>query len=155
MIERPAHADEIGALLREFPVVAIVGARQTGKTTLAQSIGDGFGGAVHRFDLEDPRDDARLAAPMLALEALGGLVIIDEVQRRPDLFPVLRVLADRAGTRVRYLILGSAAPELVQGGGESLAGRIVARGRKHGDAPLPVQGEEQRISARHDESEVR
>jgi predicted AAA+ superfamily ATPase len=105
-------------------VVAIVGARQTGKTTLAQAIGDGCGGAVHRFDLEDPRDDARLAAPMLALEALDGLVIIDEVQRRPDLFPVLRVLADRAGTRVRYLILGSAAPELVQGGGESLAGRI-------------------------------
>jgi predicted AAA+ superfamily ATPase len=124
MIERSSHADEIGALLREFPVVAIVGARQTGKTTLAQAIGDRFGGAVHRFDLEDPRDDARLASPMLALEALDGLVIIDEVQRRPDLFPVLRVLADRAGTRVRYLILGSAAPELVQGGGESLAGRI-------------------------------
>jgi len=124
MIQRPAHAAEIAALLREFPVVAIVGARQTGKTTLAQAIGDGFGGAVHRFDLEDPRDDARLAAPMLALEPLDGLVIIDEVQRRPDLFPVLRVLADRAGTRVRYLILGSAAPELVQGGGESLAGRI-------------------------------
>jgi predicted AAA+ superfamily ATPase len=124
MINRPSHAAEIGVLLREFPVVAIVGARQTGKTTLAQAIGDSFGGAVHRFDLEDPRDDARLASPMLALEPLDGLVIIDEVQRRPDLFPVLRVLADRAGTRVRYLILGSAAPELVQGGGESLAGRI-------------------------------
>jgi predicted AAA+ superfamily ATPase len=124
MIERPFHAAEIGTLLREFPVVAIVGARQTGKTTLAQAFGDAFGGAVHRFDLEDPRDDARLAAPMLALEPLDGLVIIDEVQQRPDLFPVLRVLADRAGTRVRYLILGSAAPELVQGGGESLAGRI-------------------------------
>ncbi len=124
MITRPSHAAEIGVLLREFPVVAIVGARQTGKTTLAQAIGDGFGGATHRFDLEDPRDDARLASPMLALEPLDGLVIIDEVQRRPDLFPVLRVLADRAGTRVRYLVLGSAAPELVQGGGESLAGRI-------------------------------
>jgi predicted AAA+ superfamily ATPase len=124
MITRFSHAAEIGVLLREFPVVAIVGARQTGKTTLAQAIGDSFGGAVHRFDLEDPRDDARLASPMLALEPLTGLVIIDEVQRRPDLFPVLRVLADRAGTRVRYLILGSAAPELVQGGGESLAGRI-------------------------------
>ena len=124
MITRSSHAAEIGVLLREFPVVAIVGARQTGKTTLAQAIGDSFGGAVHRFDLEDPRDDARLASPMLALEPLDGLVIIDEVQRRPDLFPVLRVLADRAGTRVRYLILGSAAPELVQGGGESLAGRI-------------------------------
>ena len=124
MITRSSHAAEIGVLLREFPVVAIVGARQTGKTTLAQAIGDSFGGAVHRFDLEDPRDDARLASPMLALDPLDGLVIIDEVQRRPDLFPVLRVLADRAGTRVRYLILGSAAPELVQGGGESLAGRI-------------------------------
>lgn len=124
MIERSSHAAAIGALLREFPVVAIVGARQTGKTTLAQALGDGFGGTVHRFDLEDPRDDARLAAPMLAIEPLAGLVIIDEVQRRPDLFPVLRVLADRAGKRVRYLILGSAAPELVQGGGESLAGRI-------------------------------
>jgi predicted AAA+ superfamily ATPase len=124
MITRSSHAAEIGVLLREFPVVAIVGARQTGKTTLAQAIGDSFGGAVHRFDLEDPRDEARLASPMLALDPLDGLVIIDEVQRRPDLFPVLRVLADRAGTRVRYLILGSAAPELVQGGGESLAGRI-------------------------------
>jgi len=97
MIARFSHAAEIGALLREFPVVAIVGARQTGKTTLAQAIGDRFGGAVHRFDLEDPRDDARLASPMLALEPLDGLVIIDEVQQRPDLFPVLRVLADRAG----------------------------------------------------------
>ena len=124
MIERHGHADEVSRLLAEFPVVAIVGARQTGKTTLARSIGDAFGGAVHRFDLEDPRDEARLAAPMLALEPLDGLVIIDEVQRRPDLFPVLRVLADRAGTRVRYLILGSAAPELMRGGGESLAGRI-------------------------------
>lgn len=124
MIERPDHTQEVGCLLAEFPVVAIVGARQTGKTTLAQAIGDAFGGAVHRFDLEDPRDDARLAAPMLALEPLAGLVIIDEVQRRPDLFPILRVLADRAGTRVRYLLLGSAAPALIQGCGESLAGRV-------------------------------
>lgn len=124
MLERSDHAREIGRLLDEFPVVAIVGARQTGKTTLAHAIGDAFGGATHRFDLEDPRDDARLAAPMLALEPLAGLVVIDEAQRRPDLFPVLRVLADRAGTRVRYLILGSAAPELIHGGGESLAGRV-------------------------------
>ncbi len=124
MFVRQNHAREVARLLDEFPVVAIVGARQTGKTTLAQAIGDSFGGAVHRFDLEDQRDDARLAAPMLALEPLDGLVILDEVQRRPDLFPVLRVLADRAGTRVRYLILGSAAPELIQGSGESLAGRV-------------------------------
>jgi len=124
MIERQAHFREIRQLLDMFPVVALIGARQAGKTTLAQQIGMGFGGSVHRFDLEDPRDEARLASPMLVLESLEGLVIIDEIQRRPDLFPILRVLADRAGTRVRYLILGSAAPELVQGSGESLAGRV-------------------------------
>lgn len=124
MIERSEHAREIARLLEEFPVVAIIGARQTGKTTLARAIGSNHGVATHHFDLEDPRDDARLAAPMLALEALEGLVVIDEVRRRPDLFPVLRVLADHAGTRVRYLILGSAAPELIQGSGESLAGRV-------------------------------
>jgi predicted AAA+ superfamily ATPase len=124
MIDRPEHLRQVSDLLADFPVVAIVGARQTGKTTLATQIADGFAGAVHRFDLEDPRDEARLAAPMLALEPLDGLVVIDEIQRQPALFPVLRVLADRAGTRVRYLILGSAAPELVQGSSESLAGRI-------------------------------
>lgn len=124
MIERPAHARQVLELLGGFPVVAIVGARQTGKTTLANRIAGGFSGVVHRFDLEDPRDEARLAAPMLALEPLDGLVVIDEIQRMPALFPVLRVLADRAGTRVRYLILGSAAPDLVRGSSESLAGRI-------------------------------
>jgi len=124
MIERPDHARELVSLLDEFPVVAIVGARQTGKTTLAHAIGAAYGGLTHHFDLEDPRDDARLAAPMLALEPLSGLVVIDEIQRRADLFPILRVLADRAGTRVRYLILGSAAPERMQSGGESLAGRV-------------------------------
>ena len=124
MIERPEHARQITDLLADFPVVAIIGARQTGKTTLASRIGEGFAGAVHRFDLEDPRDEARLAAPMLALEPLEGLVVIDEIQRLPTLFPVLRVLADRAGSRVRYLILGSAAPDLMRGSSESLAGRI-------------------------------
>lgn len=124
MIERPEHARQIADLLADFPVVAIVGARQTGKTTLANRIVQDFPGTAHRFDLEDPRDEARLAAPMLVLEALEGLVVIDEIQRMPALFPVLRVLADRAGTRVRYLILGSAAPELIRGSSESLAGRI-------------------------------
>ena len=124
MIERPEHLRQVSGLLADFPVVALVGARQTGKTTLATRIADDFTGKVHRFDLEDPRDEARLAAPMLALEPLDGLVVIDEVQRMPALFPLLRVLADRAGTRVRYLILGSAAPELVRGSAESLAGRI-------------------------------
>ncbi len=108
----------------DFPVVAIIGARQTGKTTLAGMLAADHPGPVHRFDLEDPRDEARLDAPMLALEPLEGLVVIDEIQRLPSLFPALRVLADRAGQRVRYLILGSAAPELMRGCSESLTGRI-------------------------------
>ena len=124
MIERRDHREAIARLLADFPVVAIVGARQTGKTTLAGALATAFGGPVQRFDLEDPRADARLSSPMLALEGLTGLVIIDEIQRRPDLFPVLRVLADRPGTPARFLILGSAAPELMKNSAESLAGRV-------------------------------
>ena len=124
MIERRHHRSIVIGLLAEFPVVALVGARQTGKTTLAGTLADAYDGPAHRFDLEDPRDDARLAAPMLALEALTGLIVIDEIQRRPDLFPALRVLADRPGTPARFLILGSAAPELMKNSAESLAGRV-------------------------------
>lgn len=124
MLDRPHHRRTVAGLLAEFPVVALVGARQTGKTTLAGALRDAYDGPIQRFDLEDPRDDARLAAPMLALEGLRGLVVIDEIQRRPELFPVLRVLADRPGTPARFLILGSAAPELMKNSTESLAGRI-------------------------------
>lgn len=124
VIERETHCKAITELLAAFPVVAIVGARQTGKTTLAGMLAEAFPGPVHRFDLEDPRAEARLAAPMLALESLAGLVVIDEVQRRPDLFSVLRVLADRPQFPARFLILGSASPELMKKSGESLAGRI-------------------------------
>jgi hypothetical protein len=81
------------------------------------------GGATW-FDLEHPSDLARLEQPMLALERLRGLVILDEVQRRPDIFPILRVLADRKPLPARFLVLGSAAPELLQQASESLAGRI-------------------------------
>jgi predicted AAA+ superfamily ATPase len=76
------------------------------------------------FDLENPRDEARLAEPLLALERLRGLVVLDEVQRRPDLFPLLRVLADRRPLPARFLLLGSASPWLVRGVSESLAGRV-------------------------------
>ncbi|MDP2810545.1 MAG: ATP-binding protein [Rhodocyclaceae bacterium] len=124
MIARKLHRQAVSGLLDSFPVVAIVGARQTGKTTLAHALAADWPGPVHRFDLEDPRSEARLDAPMLALEGLTGLVVIDEVQRRPDLFPVLRVLADRAGTPARFMILGSASPELMQRSSESLAGRV-------------------------------
>jgi len=124
VIERPRHLAEVSRLLQEFPVVALIGARQVGKTTLALTLAARHAGPCHRFDLEDPRTAARLASPTLALEPLAGLVILDEVQLRPDLFPILRVLADRPGTPARFLILGSASPELMQQSAESLAGRI-------------------------------
>ncbi len=112
-------------LLAHYPVVAILGARQVGKTTLAAVVADRFGGPAHRFDLEDPDDLARLQEPTLALGPLTGLIIIDEIQRRPDLFPILRVLADRPNHDARFLILGSASPGLLRQSSESLAGRII------------------------------
>ena len=124
MFERNRHLAELLGLLDEFPVVALIGARQVGKTTLARRIAADWAGERHHFDLEDPRTEARLAAPMLALEPLRGLVVLDEVQRHPALFPVLRVLADRPGTPARFLLLGSAAPEITRQSAESLAGRI-------------------------------
>lgn len=124
MLNRTRHRKIVRTLLRDFPVVGILGARQVGKTTLAKQISEGFGAPVERFDLEDPADLARLDDPGLALADLRGLVIIDEIQRRPNLFPVLRVLADRRPRRVRFLVLGSASPELLRQSSESLAGRI-------------------------------
>jgi len=124
MIDRESHARQITGLLKRFPVVAILGARQVGKTTLAASIAPTLSDRISRFDLENPSDLARLADPMLALQELKGLVVLDEVQRRPELFPVLRVLADRKPVRTRFLVLGSAAPDLLRQSSESLAGRI-------------------------------
>ena len=110
--------------LAASPVVAIIGPRQCGKTTLAQQFARQEGRQpVHRFDLEDPRDLAALEQPMLALEGLTGLIMIDEIQRRPELFPILRVLVDRQ-PKTRYLILGSASQRLAAQSSESLAGRI-------------------------------
>jgi uncharacterized protein len=124
MIDRGLHARQITGLLKRFPVVAILGARQVGKTTLAASIAPTLSNRISRFDLENPSDLARLADPMLALQEPKGLVVLDEVQRRPELFPVLRVLADRKPVRTRFLVLGSAAPDLLRQSSESLAGRI-------------------------------
>jgi uncharacterized protein len=121
-IERTGLLHATTRALRDAPVVALLGPRQSGKTSLARELlrmRDG-----ERFDLEDPRDERRLAEPMTALEALTGLVVIDEVQRRPELFPVLRVLADRRPIRARFLVLGSASPDLLRQSSESLAGRI-------------------------------
>ena len=125
MIDRPREKSTLRKLLTRYPVVGIVGARQVGKTTLARSFSAGMKKPVTFFDLEDPEDLARLADPMLALKPLKGLVIIDEVQRLPELFRILRVLADRPRRPARFLILGSASPDLLRQGSESLAGRVI------------------------------
>jgi len=114
-------------LFRTFPAVALLGARQVGKTTLAMEFAKRSAPRVTVFDLEDPAALARLSDPMLAFQDLEGLIVLDEVQRKPELFPVLRVLIDRNPKRQRYLLLGSASPHLLQQTSESLAGRIAYR----------------------------
>ncbi len=109
--------------LREFPVVTVLGSRQVGKTTLARDFLVTRKNA-HYFDLERDADIARLASPGLALGPLRGLVVIDEVQRMPQLFATLRPIVDRRPLPARFLLLGSASPEIVRGVSESLAGRI-------------------------------
>jgi len=124
ILTRRRHLHQLTDLLTRYPIVALVGARQVGKTTLARQLVAHTGHPSIVFDLENPIDVARLADPMLALQALRGVVVLDEIQRRPDLFPVLRVLADRPQRPARFLVLGSAAPALLQQSSESLAGRI-------------------------------
>jgi predicted AAA+ superfamily ATPase len=124
LLPRPTYHRQIRDALRRHPVVALLGARQVGKSTLARAVAAEWSGEVTWFDLEDPRDLARLADPMLGLADRRGLVVLDEIQRLPELFPALRVLADRRPVRCRFLVLGSAAPELLRQGSESLAGRI-------------------------------
>jgi len=124
MIRRRPHAAEVERRLGLYPAVAIVGARQVGKTTLAREVAESWPGPVHRFDLERPSDLARLADPQLALEPLEGLVVLDEIQRLPEVFPLLRVLTDREGPPARFLVLGSASPGLLRQSSESLAGRV-------------------------------
>ncbi len=124
MIPRPGHLRTIRRLLAANPVVAILGARQVGKSTLARQVGATMRGRVRVFDLEDDRDRAVLADPFRALEGLRGLVVIDEVQHAPDLFRSLRVLADRPRMSARFLVLGSASEKLLRQTSESLAGRI-------------------------------
>jgi uncharacterized protein len=123
MSPRKRHLERCTRLLHQSPCLALLGARPVGKTTLAGEIARGWSGPVHQFDLERPSDLARLSEPELALEPLDGLIVLDEIQRRPDIFPVLRSVIDRHPGR-RYPVLGSAAPELLHQSSETLAGRI-------------------------------
>lgn len=121
-IERRRLRAKVAAALERARGVVLVGPRQVGKTTLARSFVPA--GSPAFFDLEDPRVEAQLQAPLLALEPLRGLVVVDEVQRAPELFKVLRVLMDRDPPPARFLLLGSASPGLLRQASESLAGRV-------------------------------
>ena len=122
MVKREKLEHQVRSALRRSRAVAMIGPRQCGKTTLARQLV--ATDSLNYIDLEDPVSLSRLDEPMTALRGLKGLVVIDEVQRRPDLFPVLRVLTDRKPLPARFLILGSASPELLKQSSESLAGRI-------------------------------
>lgn len=122
MISRRRLHDSVRAGLKRSRIVALIGPRQSGKTTTAREFVSPD--SVNYFDLENPVSLARLDEPMTALGSLRGVVVIDEVQHRPDLFPILRVLADRRPLRARFLVLGSASPTLLRQSSESLAGRV-------------------------------
>jgi hypothetical protein len=122
MILRQQALERIARAFRVHPIAALLGPRQCGKTTLARMLAERE--PCTYFDLENPVDSRRLSVPLRALEDLSGLVVIDEVQRRPELFELFRVLVDRPRRRARFLLLGSASPQLVRGVSESLAGRI-------------------------------
>ena len=122
VIARQTDAARLRQALAVSPVVLLTGPRQAGKSTLARAVVNPA--KDHHFDLEDPEDVARLAEPGLSLRTLDGTVVIDEAQRRADLFPLLRVLVDEDRRPGRFLVLGSASPDLVGLGSESLAGRV-------------------------------
>jgi predicted AAA+ superfamily ATPase len=122
MIPRPELIERVNFGLKHSPVTLILGPRQCGKTTVARQVGEKQAGSY--YDLESPRDLARLEHPQTALEAARGLVILDEIHQRPDLMPLLRVLADRKPSPCRFLLMGSASPDLMKKCSETLAGRV-------------------------------
>ena len=124
MIPRRHDLAQVHLLLEEFPIVALLGARQAGKTTLARQLAAEHHDRVAWYDLEDPADLIRLEDPGLELRPLRGLVVLDEIHRLPGIFQLLRVLADRPGPPARFLVLGSASTELLRQTSESLAGRV-------------------------------
>src|SRR5260221_10248995 len=123
-MKRPYYNNKINSLSEQFPAVCLLGPRQAGKTTLARYYARQMKEPVHFFDLEREEDLVALSQPHLALSQLEGLIVVDEIQRRPDLFPALRVLIDSPEKKQRWLILGSASRDLLQQSSESLAGRV-------------------------------
>ena len=133
MIARVEAKERIVEALDRAPVCCLLGPRQCGKTTIARSLAATR--ESHYFDLESPRDLLRLTNPEMALEELSGLVVLDEIQERPDIFPVLRVLADRIDSPAKFLLLGSASPELIrrrlwQVGSNSLSFMVLTCGKR-------------------------
>src|SRR3989338_2940927 len=126
-IIRQAEIDQAKRLLKSNPIVALLGPRQCGKTTLSHQIVRQIKSEANFFDCENPKDIHRLSDSLTTLKDLKGIVVIDEVQRAPEIFPVLRVLADQA-KNAKYLILGSASSNLLQQSSETLAGRIAFMG---------------------------
>ena len=122
MISRAEYLKSVKHALQRSPICTILGPRQCGKTTLARQIAEDEDSVF--FDLESPGDQTRLANPELALSPLRGLVVLDEVQTMPSIFPILRVLADRKPLPARFLLLGSASPHIVREASDSLAGRV-------------------------------
>ena len=141
MVNRRIDVGIVRTALKRSRIVAILGARQCGKTTLAREFVPAE--SLNYFDLEDPASLARLAEADTALRSLKGLVVVDEIQRRPDLFPLLRVLADRRPLPARFLILGSASPALLRQSSETLAGRletVLLEGFRLADLGASAQG---------------
>lgn len=122
LVPRQRALDRINRLWATHPIVALLGPQQCGKTTVARMLAEQQ--PVEYFNLENPVDARRLSAPLTVLGGLSGLIVIDEVQRQPEIFTLLRVLVDRPHNPARFLLLGSASPQLVRGVSESLAGRI-------------------------------
>lgn len=141
MINRKTDVELVRAALKRSRIVALIGPRQCGKTTLARQFVPAR--SLDYFDLEEPASLARLGEPDTALRSLRGLVVIDEIQRRPELFPILRVLADRKPLPARFLVLGSASPDLLRQSSETLAGRletITLEGFRLADLGATAQG---------------
>ncbi|MBP9692684.1 MAG: ATP-binding protein [Alphaproteobacteria bacterium] len=122
MIKRSSYISQVIEYIETMPVCVILGPRQCGKTTLAREIARIYDKSVHFFDLENPDHLNELSSPKLALEPIEGLIVIDEIQRRPELFPYIRYLSDY--TDKKFLILGSASRDLIHQSSETLAGRI-------------------------------